>query len=69
MTTREGIKQAIKVAQTNDDMLVVACLCVIEAQYVVGEMSEVAGILIALAQQKINEYNKELFPCELIENE
>ena len=65
MTTREGIKQAIKIAQENQDMLVVASLCVIEAQYIVGEIGEIAAILVALAQQKIDEHNNDIFPAEL----
>ena len=69
MTTRQAIQTAVKIANENGDNLVVACLHVIEAQYIVGEIGEVAGILVALAQQKINEYEEGIFPCELTEKE
>ena len=59
MTTRDAIKFAENTAKDNDDMLVLSCLCVIEALYITGEIKEVAELLITLAKKKLAEASPE----------
>ncbi len=66
MTTRDVIKYARKVAKENGDNKIAACLYVIEAYYIVGEINEVSDILVKLAKQKLKETEvSSEFPFEI----